>query len=250
MRYLFISDLHLEPERPDITRAFFDFLEQETPDSDALYILGDLFEVWIGDDHLSEFTFSIIHALKKVTEKNIPIFILPGNRDFLLGEDFCAMTDCQLIPEYTRIEIAGLHCLLMHGDLLCTQDIDYLNFRAQVRNPQWQTEFLAKPLAERLAFAQQARAASQQNNQNKTMEIMDVTEQSVIETLEKYPAQILIHGHTHRPNIHHLKTHHGVAHRIVLGDWYEQKSWLTLDEKGISNYRMQGQTYVSARIWN
>lgn len=236
-RYLFISDLHLEPERPDITRAFFDFLEQETPGIDALYILGDLFEVWLGDDNLSEFNLSIIHALKKTTEQGTKIYILHGNRDFLLGETFCKMSGCSLIHDYTTLDVAGMRYLLMHGDALCTQDTAYQQFRQQVRDPLWQQQFLAKPLAERLAFAQQARAASQQANAEKSMTIMDVTPQAVIETLEKYPAQILIHGHTHRPNIHHQQTSKGIAHRIVLGDWHEQSSWLRVDNFGCYAFR-------------
>ena len=218
---LFISDLHLEPNSPIPLNYFKEFLASRVQQADALYILGDLFEVWLGDDQ-DEPTYQTIQtALHNV---KCPIFIMHGNRDFLLGTDFAEKTDCKLIKDPHIIDLYGTPTLLMHGDTLCTQDKDYQAFRQQVRHPEWQKQFLAQPLAQRRILAEQVRAQSKAKTKNTAEDIMDVTPEAVISALETHRVNQLIHGHTHRPAQHKLTIKGQTAYRQVLGDWREDSA--------------------------
>jgi UDP-2,3-diacylglucosamine hydrolase len=230
----FIADLHLRSEQPDTVALFVDFLSEQAraPDLRALYILGDLFEAWIGDDFVPPGMQPAINALAQLTNSGIDTYLMHGNRDFLIGEAFAAETGCQLLPEFHVMDLYGTPTLLMHGDLLCTDDVDYMNFRRLVRNPQWQREFSAKTVAERIAIAQAARQESQQKTQHLDSEILDVNQDTVTQTMIKWQVPQLIHGHTHRPAIHELTVNGAPAKRIVLGDWYEHGSVLVCNQQG------------------
>lgn len=224
---LFISDLHLDARRPAVTRLFLDFLAELDPQHCAgLYILGDLFEAWIGDDDDDAHNQQILAGLRATTERGVPISVMHGNRDFLIGAGFAQKTGCTLLADPTLIDLDGTPTLLMHGDTLCTDDHEYLQFRQMVRNPDWQRQFLAKPLAERRQIAANLRETSRQRTGEKQAEIMDVSQLTVLETLQQHGVTHLIHGHTHRPAIHQLTLGGQPAQRIVLGDWYEQGSLL------------------------
>ncbi len=218
-RILLISDLHLEEARDDLTRAFLAFLNREAGSASALFILGDFFNVWIGDDDDRPLNKLISTALRQQADQGLAIFLMHGNRDFLLGHDFAARCGATLIHEPYVLEQAGQRFLLLHGDGLCTQDVDYLKFRALVRNPLWQQDFLGKPLAERRAFAEQARNQSQSMNSNKAADIMDVTRSEVESLMNSHGIFTMIHGHTHRPQVHESHTGTQPCQRIVLGDW-------------------------------
>lgn len=234
MTTLFISDLHLDESRPHITGLFARFLRGEARGADALYILGDLFEAWVGDDDPAPVGALVATELLALRESGVPVYFMHGNRDFLLGHDFARRAGMTILPDPAVIVLHGQTTLLMHGDLLCTDDVAYQAFRAQTRNPQWQSQFLAQPLAARLAFAQQARAASQAHQAGLqlqgTMEsIADVAPATVESTLRRFGIDTLIHGHTHRPGMHSLNVDGRACRRIVLGDWYEQGSVLRVD---------------------
>jgi UDP-2,3-diacylglucosamine hydrolase len=238
MSTLFISDLHLDDARPEITQLFLNFLSNTAIHAEALYILGDLFEAWVGDDEKSIIANHVRKSLRTLSDAGTSIFFMRGNRDFLTGQLFADDCGLTLLPDPCVIDLYGTPYLLMHGDLLCTDDIGYLAFRAQVRNPSWQTSFLAQPLAARLAFAAQARKASQQH-QSEIMKdsqenIMDVNQTSVESLMLQYGVGRLIHGHTHRPAIHSFINKHMHHQRIVLGDWYTQGSMLRVNPDGIS----------------
>ena len=233
MTTLFVSDLHLDAERPRITQLFGAFLEGQARQADALYILGDLFEAWVGDDDPSDTGAFVASKLRALSDAGVPVHFLHGNRDFLLGQDYARRAGMAILPDPVVVPLHGVPTLLMHGDLLCTDDTAYQQFRAQVRDPRWQAQFLAQPLQARLAFAQQARAASRAHQGGLqaagTMEaITDVSPATVEATLHAYGIDRLIHGHTHRPKVHA----HGGHTRIVLGDWYEQGSVLRVDADG------------------
>jgi UDP-2,3-diacylglucosamine hydrolase len=234
MSIKFISDLHLRPEQPEMVQLFLQFLQDQSRDGEleALYILGDLFEAWIGDDFVPPGADTVIAALAQLTRGGTSVYFMHGNRDFLIGDEFSAHTGCQRLPEYHVIDLYGTPTLLMHGDLLCTDDVDYMKFRAMVRNAQWQQDFLSKTVAERMAIAQTARTESQQKTQQMATDIMDVNQDAVVQTMKKWQVPQLIHGHTHRPNIHELTIDGNPAKRIVLGDWYEQGSVLVCDRQG------------------
>lgn len=233
MTTLFISDLHLTAARPAITQLFLDFLAGEARRAQALYILGDFFEYWIGDDAVEQAEYQpIIKALHAVWSAGTPIFLMHGNRDFLFGERFARASGCRLIADPTRIDLYGTPTLLMHGDTLCTDDVEYLAFRAMARSERWQQEFLAKPLAERDAIARNYREESRRSTAQKAPEIMDVTQAAVVATLRQHGVRHLIHGHTHRPAEHVFDLDGATAHRIVLGDWYEEGSVLRCDPAG------------------
>ncbi|HDN25983.1 MAG TPA: UDP-2,3-diacylglucosamine diphosphatase [Thioploca sp.] len=224
---LFIADLHLDPKRPTPLALCLDFLAGRARQAEALYILGDLFEVWLGDDEDEPTYQQVLTALHNLTASGVPVFIMHGNRDFLLGEGFVAATGCQLLDEDHLIDLYGTPTLLMHGDSLCTLDVEYQAFRQQVRNPQWQKQFLAQPLAQRRRLAQQARAYSQTKAQNTAEAIMDVTPEAVISAflaLEKPGVYHLIHGHTHRPAVHQLTVNGQTAYRRVVGDWRDNSA--------------------------
>ncbi len=237
---LFVSDLHLSPARPAIPRVFLDFLAAEAGKADALYILGDLFDYWVGDDDLSDpFNASIAGALKALAGRGTEVFFLAGNRDFLIGADFARETGVTLLVEPHLATIAGVPTLLVHGDLLCTDDTDYQEFRREVRGPAWRDAFLARPLAERHAQITALRAQSEDAKQAKTEAIMDVNAAAVADLLRAYGYPRLIHGHTHRPGHHrHLVDDH-LCQRWVLADWYDRGSYLTCDLAGCRTQSLQ-----------
>jgi UDP-2,3-diacylglucosamine hydrolase len=232
MTTLFISDLHLEPTRPAITTLFLTFLEQRARQAEALYILGDLFEAWIGDDDDSELGQKVGSGLHALTESGVPVYFLHGNRDFLLGERFAAVSGMQLLPESVVIDLAGEPVLLLHGDTLCIDDIEYQTFRAQVRDPAWQARTLALPLAQRRALASQLRETSRQAIQQKAEDITDVNRDEVSRVMRTHQVERLIHGHTHRPAMHEWILDGQLMQRFVLGDWYAQGSVLCCDASG------------------
>jgi len=238
---LFIADLHLDAARPEITRVFQQFLEREAcaAQAQALYILGDLFEAWIGDDDDAPLVREIAIALCAVHDAGVPVYFMHGNRDFLLGHDYAARAGMQLLPDPSVVMLYGEPVLLMHGDLLCTDDVAYQAFRAQSRTPGWRETMLAQPLAVRRALAGQARSASQAHQQalktgnRAQFEIItDVAARTVENTFLRYGVKTLIHGHTHRPAVHTLQADGGPYTRIVLGDWYEQGAVLRVDADG------------------
>lgn len=226
MTTLFISDLHLEETRPDITDAFLRFLDQKTSGIERLYILGDFFEAWIGDDERTPLQETIAGALKAVSDRGVEIFLMHGNRDFLIGEEFCERAGATLLDDPTVVDLYGTPTLLMHGDSLCTADEEYQKFRANMRNPQMQKMMLARPLEDRQKMARQLRDMSMAKNQGKAEDIMDVTPEEVVREMETHGVQQMIHGHTHRPAIHDLQANGQPATRIVLGDWDENVWWL------------------------
>jgi UDP-2,3-diacylglucosamine hydrolase len=229
---LFISDLHLDGSRPEITRLFLDFLEKQCPQADALYILGDLFEVWLGDDDNSPGNPDAISALKKLNDTGTPVSVMHGNRDFLMGKKFAANSHCKLLGDDEVIDLYGTPALIMHGDTLCTDDVDYQKFRQQVRNPAWQQQLLAMPLEQRAAIAKSMREQNESAKADKTCDIMDVNQTTVEEQMLKHNVTHLIHGHTHRPNVHEFTVDGQNMQRIVLGDWYEQGSVLRCNQDG------------------
>jgi UDP-2,3-diacylglucosamine hydrolase len=224
---LFVSDLHLDDARPRIVELFTQFLGTQARSAQALYILGDLFESWIGDDDDSALAREVAEALSALSKSGVPVFFMHGNRDFLLGKDYAQRAGMTLLNDPTIVEFNGERTLLMHGDTLCTDDIEYQKFRAQVRDPAWQKQFLARSLAERRAFAAQARAESRQHTSLAKPEIMDVNSTAVTAAMREHAVRALIHGHTHRPATHRFELDGEAAERIVLGDWYEQSSVLT-----------------------
>ncbi|KAF0805502.1 UDP-2,3-diacylglucosamine hydrolase [Alcanivorax xiamenensis] len=230
---LFISDLHLDPARPEHLAALEQLLEEHAGKTDALYVLGDLFEAWIGDDDDAPFNRRAIDAFRRFSDTGSALYFMHGNRDFLLGEQFAAQCGGQLLDEGTVVELYGTRALLMHGDSLCTLDTAYQQFRALARNPQWQQAMLAKPLEERRAIAQGMRMQSQGNNANKAENIMDVTPEEVVRVMEEAGVQNLIHGHTHRPAVHEVPLPNGTGTRWVLGDWGDLGWWIIADETGL-----------------
>lgn len=236
MTTLFISDLHLDSSRPDITAQFFQFLKTEARQAAALYILGDLFEVWIGDDDDDAEKVRIQAALRELTAAGVPCYLMHGNRDFLIGPRFCTNTGCMLLPDPSVIELYGRRTLLMHGDLLCTDDRNYQRARRILRNPLVKGIFRCLSLAQRHRIGAKIRAKSQAHINNlmsaSMMQIMDVNEATVRQTLIAHGVDLLIHGHTHRPAVHSLTVNNAPATRVVLGDWYTQGSVLHCDANG------------------
>jgi UDP-2,3-diacylglucosamine hydrolase len=226
MTTLFISDLHLDASRPHITRLFVEFVGREAVKANALYILGDLFEAWIGDDAGDETSNQVADALAGLHARGVPCFFMHGNRDFLLGDAYARRARIVLLPDGSVLEIEGERVLLMHGDRLCTDDGPYQAFRAQSHEAAWQRAFLARPVAERRTFAVQARNESARYTKSVSDAITDVNADAVVTTLGESRTQRLIHGHTHRPAIHTLAIDGRTVDRIVLGDWYEQGSVL------------------------
>lgn len=223
---LFISDLHLSDERPEVTASFLRFLAQDAAKARALYILGDLFEVWLGDDAILPPYKKVLSGIHTLTERGVPVYLMHGNRDFLIGEAFARQTGCRLLPDPTVIDLDGTRILLMHGDTLCTDDEEYQRFRSQVRNPETQRQFLSLPIDERITVARNYRNESRERNRYKSEEIMDVNSAAVLEAMRNHGVHTLIHGHTHRPAIHDFTLDDHAAQRIVLGDWYDQGSIL------------------------
>lgn len=224
MTTLFIADLHLSEDEPAITAGFIHFMRQKAPSAEALYILGDLFESWIGDDDMTPLHQQVAGAIKSVVDAGTPCYFIHGNRDFLLGQRFASQSGMILLPETHILECYGRRILIMHGDTLCTDDTGYLAFRARVHKPWLQKLFLALPLFIRRRIADKMRAGSRAANSNKSMSIMDVNPQAVADTLAQFHARWLIHGHTHRPAIHELTLGQQPAFRCVLGAWHHEGS--------------------------
>lgn len=231
---LFVSDLHLDPARPRITRTFLNLLaDREARNADALYVLGDLFEAWIGDDDATDSLHEeIVTALRGLADSGVRLYIMHGNRDFLLGGDFARAAGATLLADPARVDLYGAPTLLMHGDTLCTDDTEYLKFRAMVRNDAYVRGFLAKPIAERRAIAHGLRAQSEQAKGTKAAEIMDVNAGAVEAVLRDYGYPRLIHGHTHRPARHEHAVDGRRCERWVLADWYERGEYLRCDASG------------------
>lgn len=234
---LFISDLHLCSSRPGITRQFVDFLHTTASRAEALYILGDLFEYWAGDDDVGDPRHQdMVAALSELSRNGTRVYFMHGNRDFLLGDVFAQATGVTLLQDPTLVTLYGRRVLLSHGDLLCTDDIEYQAFRWQVRDPAWQQQFLSQPLAGRKAQIEALRQRSEQEKSHKSESIMDVNAEAVHAWLRQYDyPEMLIHGHTHRPARHDIEVDGHRCERWVLGDWYEQGSCLRCDESGCSN---------------
>lgn len=224
MATLFIADLHLQTEEPAITAGFLRFLQGEARQADALYILGDLFEAWIGDDDPNPLHQQIASAIKAVVDAGVPCYFIHGNRDFLVGQRFARQSGMLLLAEEERLDLYGREVLIMHGDTLCTDDPGYLAFRAKVHTPWIQRLFLALPLLIRRRIAARMRADSKAANSSKSMDIMDVNPQAVVDVMERHHVQWLIHGHTHRPAVHELQANGQPTWRVVLGAWHSEGS--------------------------
>jgi len=224
---LFVADLHLDPARPEMIKRFEEFCAGPARAAQAVYILGDLFEVWIGDDDDDPQVARVLDAVAALVHAaGIPAWFMVGNRDFLVGDRFHEYTGLQPLPDEQLIDLFGRRALLCHGDTLCTDDVDYQRFRAMVRDPAWRREFLERPLAERRHVAENLRLDSGEAMADKSADAMDVNEAAVVDALRRHRADCLIHGHTHRPGMH---THHvdgRSVERWVLGDWYESASML------------------------
>lgn len=233
MTTLFISDLHLDGSRPETTSLFLKFLELEARKASALYILGDFFEVWIGDDDDDLHHARVMDGLKALTAQGVPVYFMHGNRDFLIGQDFANRTGVQLLTDAKVVDLGGSPTLLLHGDTLCTDDIQYQRARRFMRNRLVQRIYLALPLSLRRRIAVYGRAKSKADTATKAPYIMDVNQQTAESVMVQYGVRRLVHGHTHRPAVHHFKSADGKAmERIVLGDWYEQSSILRWGEAG------------------
>jgi UDP-2,3-diacylglucosamine hydrolase len=220
---LFISDLHIALEKPEITNRFLSFLKNQASKAQAVYILGDLFDVWVGDDDFTPPTHKIRQRLKQLTEAGTPVYLQSGNRDFLLGQKFCQDTGVQLLDEYVVIDLFGVPTLLTHGDLLCTDDLPYQAFRVKSHTPEWRDSVLSKPLLLRLLMARWYRVRSYFHKRGKSQDIMDVNQDAVVKVMHEYNCMRLIHGHTHRPAIHQFEINGQKVQRHVLAAW-ENKS--------------------------
>ncbi|MGE8360419.1 UDP-2,3-diacylglucosamine diphosphatase [Pseudomonas sp.] len=229
---LLISDLHLEEERPDITRAFLHFLATRATETKALYILGDFFEVWIGDDAITPFQRSIAQALRQLADNGTQVFLMHGNRDFLIGKAFCREAGCTLLRDPSLVELGGERVLLMHGDSLCTLDEQYMRMRRWLRNPLVLFILRNLPLSTRHKLARKLRKESREQTRMKASAIVDVTPTEVPRVMAEHGVRTLIHGHTHRPAVHKLEVDGEPAQRIVLGDWDQQAWALQIDEQG------------------
>jgi len=234
LRY-FVADLHLDHKRPDIIRAFVHFLHEKAAHGQELYLLGDIFEAWIGDDAAPEFLEPVYSALRTLSNSGVKLYFQQGNRDFLVGQAFMQRIGAQLLPECQAIESVHGKTLLLHGDQLCLDDLDYQAFRKQVRDPNWQAAVLSKTVPERLELARQLRAASREQTAQKAMDITDVSLAAVSQLLDDEAAPLMIHGHTHRPQIHHDQSANAGI-RIVLGDWNTHGWYLEQDNLGSRLY--------------
>jgi len=227
---LFISDLHLTAERPQTNRQFFDFVSSVAPAADALYILGDLFEYWAGDDDTADtLNTEVAAALAALKSRSVQVYFMHGNRDVLVGQAFAARAGAQLITDPTLVDLYGTRTLLMHGDTLCTDDIEYQKFRVYARDPRTQAQFLQLPLAARHQQLRGMRAQSEASKSNKAADIMDVSPVTVEQALRQHDYPRLIHGHTHRPARHQHAVDGHRCERWVLADWYQRGSYLYCD---------------------
>ncbi len=225
-RYVFVSDVHLDAGSPEAQQQFLEFLRTEAAAARALYILGDLFEAWVGDDDAGGERAAVLAALRDLTASGVACFLLHGNRDFLIGEDFCRQTGCQLLPDPVIAQLDGQRVLLTHGDALCIDDHAYQELRSIVRTPAWQRRFLALPLADRQLLANEARAGSRAHTTRTIPTVMDVNAAAVTAAFKAARVRTIIHGHTHRPAVHDALVDGEPVQRIVLGAWYEQGSYL------------------------
>jgi UDP-2,3-diacylglucosamine hydrolase len=230
---LFISDLHLCPTRPAINQTFFDFLCGQAAQAEALYILGDLFEYWAGDDDTDPFNAAVLAALRGLADRGVALYLMHGNRDFLIGDGFTTACRGTLLPDPTLVNLYGQPTLLMHGDTLCTDDVRYLDFRAKVRSSAWQHEFLAQSLDKRRQIIAGLRSENAEEKKVKSEEIMDATQTGIESALRAYGYPRLIHGHTHRPALHQLTVDGHRCERWVLADWYASGSYLHCDAQGL-----------------
>ncbi|MEO8005068.1 MAG: UDP-2,3-diacylglucosamine diphosphatase [Betaproteobacteria bacterium] len=230
---LFISDLHLAADTPEANETLLKFLRETAPSADSLYVLGDLFEYWVGDDMLTQpFERKIAAAFRTLVDSGVPVYFMHGNRDFLIGRRFARASGMKILRDPTLIDLYGSPTLLMHGDTLCTDDVDYLKWRKKARNPIAQWLFLAKPFAKRLDVAREMRRKSEQSKKGKSMTIMDVAPRAVEDVLRKHAYPRLIHGHTHRPARHEHDLDGRNCERWVLADWYEHGAYLSCDATG------------------
>lgn len=233
MSFVLISDLHLQPTRPDILSGLLKLLNNLPADCQQLYILGDLFEYWIGDDAPLPGSEQLAERLKQLQQQGMQLFFQAGNRDFLVGKGWLDKAGAQFLPEAYKIRFPdGTLTLLMHGDQLCTDDLEYQSFRQTVRDPAWQQAFLSKPVTERIAIAEQLRTESQMRGAEISQEIMDVNTDTLHQVMERAAVSRLIHGHTHRPARHSLTLSSGPAERLVLGDWDQQGWYILADNQG------------------
>ncbi len=234
MTALVVSDLHLDPARPEIAAQFRAFLAGEARGARALYVLGDLFELWIGDDDPDPDKRAVVADLRAIADAGVALYFLHGNRDFLLGRRFCEETGGTLLTDPTVVELHGRRALVTHGDALCTDDGPYQRLRALVRDPRWQAQFLALSVGQRQALAREARAGSQAHTQSQPTMLMDVNAEAVAAVFRSAGVDTLIHGHTHRPGVHTLTVDGRSCTRIVTGDWYTQGSCLRWDAAGLT----------------
>ena len=229
---LFASDIHLAAHSRAAVAAFLGFLSGPVRRADRLYLLGDVFDLWLGDDDARAPHPEVEAALAETVSAGVPVDLIRGNHDFLLGDAFAERTGCRLIDEPQVIEVMGERAVLLHGDTLCTRDVEYQAFRRYARDPGNQRAFLARPIEERAEEAVRIRATSNSRTRLKPEDIMDVTDEEVVRVLSECGAARMIHGHTHRPAVHELDLDSGPAARIVLGDWYDQGTVLVWDEAG------------------
>jgi UDP-2,3-diacylglucosamine hydrolase len=232
MTTLFISDLHLEAERPDIGEQFIRFLQTDATEAEALYILGDLFEAWVGDDDPNAYYAIIKLAIRKLADSGVPVYFMHGNRDFMIGKKFANETGVEILKDPYPVKMYGQKALLCHGDAMCTDDVQYQRVRSMTRDPDWQASMLTKPLKERLRIAEEARRQSLEQTLNLSMDIMDVNQGAVMRAINEHGVDVLLHGHTHRPDVHTVDLGNRKAKRIVLGDWYTQGSLVRWDLRG------------------
>ncbi|MCK0768808.1 UDP-2,3-diacylglucosamine diphosphatase [Chromohalobacter canadensis] len=225
MTTLLISDLHLHAGQPDIAHGFLNYLETEARHADTLYLLGDIFEAWIGDDYLGDLERQVIDALKRLSDAGTQIYFMHGNRDFLVGNAFADAAGATLLDDPSLVALGNQRVLLMHGDSLCTGDEEYMKFRAKARDPEWQAQILALPVEQRLELAKSLRLQSSDANTQKADAIMDVTPSEVEAAMRAHGVTTLIHGHTHRPAVHDFELDDQSARRIVLGDWQPGSGW-------------------------
>jgi UDP-2,3-diacylglucosamine hydrolase len=238
MHSIFVSDLHLCPTRPAINRVFFDFLRGPAAQASALYILGDLFEYWAGDDDDDPFNALVLTGLRELANRGVPVFVMHGNRDFLIGERFAATSGARLIDDPTVIDLHGTRTLLMHGDTLCTEDVRYLDFRAKVRSPAWQQQFLGQSLDARKQIIAGLRSENASEKKLKSEEIMDAAPAGIEAALRANGYPRLIHGHTHRPALHRHVVDGHPCERRVLADWYTRGSYLYCDATGCTTIEL------------
>jgi len=237
-----MADLHLESDRPDISDLFSQFLKTDATKADALYILGDLFEVWFGDDNPCPFPALIAGQIKALSDSGVPVYYIHGNRDFTIGKRYAKQSGMMLLPEAKVVDLYGHPTLIMHGDSLCTLDVAYQKFRKKSRTWWWKGMMLSLPLSYRQKMARDIREKSKQNKQGADLTIMDVTQDEVAFQMQKFGVDRLIHGHTHRPNIHEFELEGKSCQRIVLGDWYTQGSILKVTAQEVD---LQSQAFIA-----